>query len=1620
MDEEGAIDAPHGADPGEQARPPSPAAEMEEDPPAAVQPPPELLQVPIDASLLTTRANLGGNDAALLGAVRSLDRTLHVRSRQTGANPINEFGNNEFLLAGGFPHCFPLGVVCPKKGGITPKVISHMLSQWHRNMSSDYRLVLLLADQQRRHIAAQSVSLRVHNRPEAANALGALMNNAAFRAEVERAAQPDSPNATEPERRAMQSLRMRLLARVHGILSVAARKIPYSPLQRANAMSELYSMVSSYGPPALFVTISMDDTYDDKLIRLSIKVNDQKGFPVVDDGLFAALQNHMAVFHEIDISPSGLSKLAAGDPVAAAHVFKFIVHTFITELVRASPPNGRKAVFLSDLKPGIFGYCPAYYLVDETQGRGTLHMHGLFITLLNPHIIQHSVGRNDLFERVGAALSNLSQCHISPLLHLDSLVRNSVAFNRWRGGNQPVRERASLFPDWGDFAIPCPPAWITQAGERAMCLTNLHQHTATCRKGKSGAYGCRMSFPRATVEEIVARNLQVRLVEDERAAAAGGAAGGAVGAVAGGAAGGAAGQQSPPRLPALKRKRAVFAMDGPDPSDPLSEPTENDPVPAGDTRNLVVELARPEIPLMDEMRRVAEAVLIERPAEDALLQERARYWTDVLRASDSVPDFLKADAAHVRLSNMAQVLASLDSDGREDEELHEISKRIAAIIRGRNGRVVETNKYLAALFGSNTNVSVLGATSQVKSALQYLVKYCSKDAAPLAQSLSVLHAAVEKHLKHGSVAPDAGTDTRTAKYCLQVMINKSHSMAELAAPAAAAAVLGYKAETTNLRFTFLFLYQALTFLLRKNASFRADQLRRRDEMANRGTPLDELPVVPLPDTQSTHPLPQAIGSPAGAAHNQLLSPQSAASSLTGPASQFSQPRGVVLPFTASEASNVSAAVDEATAVDDGQEDLDDVASVGDFDAVAGILSNASLSTLTENSPVNLHAAAAAAPAREDDASAASDPFMFVLGNIPGLFVENAHGLGQNDDDGDEDDDDTGGSGTLPLWTVGDRKIALGMHDIYFNRPPELRTPTWNYWTFCQMISIEKSDALLRQRRGRRRRNARRAAEHAAAAEEMDGDEGNGGEEDEQQGGEDGDEGEGADAANSEDENEEPAGNDDARQRAGRTANARLDFPAEFALHGFYQCRIRSQPLTPLLAGRRAFSAFSWPGPRPANPSDVWKKKALQYARSVLILFRPWGGNEPHSRLSWGALCRFVQSLHARVRTSDWACHVLSLIRNFTHGLRVRESDAWAQMNYRGRAATKWFHRGQDNAAADPDAPRPGLNGDPQRGEEDSLFGEDSGGWEGREGAHPHRFEQGLALYAAMREANQGAVADHHVQAATLLMRQARDRAFADQLRALYPTQQPQILMDGRDYSISDDGQLSLVHEDGSRHQPNPAAALPDLARVYVREADQREAASNLIRNLRTANPAEPDQIPAAALNEEEAEEQQEHENAIREFQQNLANQRELSQDDGLDEIQREARVTELLRSLNAGQAAIANRILQFASAAAAVDRANQAIANNQQYQQLPDPPLLLVHGGPGTGKTHLMVTIDRCLQLRQLPELVCTAPTGNAASLLPRGSTLHSLLGISSRKTSNHLGTRQGVLMETIGTFRIF
>ena len=121
----------------------------------------------------------------------------------------------------------------------------------------------------------------------------------------------------------------------------------------------------------------------------------------------------------------------------------------------------------------------------------------------------------------------------------------------------------------------------------------------------------------------------------------------------------------------------------------------------------------------------------------------------------------------------------------------------------------ETAPILAALLGCNTNVSPLGGNVQAINALFYLTGYLSKNPVKPTSWVMCIIAALKSTCRWESVAEDAGTASRNAKFFLQKVLNRLNALAEITDTQAAMLLLGFKSFQCSHRFGFCFHRQAL-------------------------------------------------------------------------------------------------------------------------------------------------------------------------------------------------------------------------------------------------------------------------------------------------------------------------------------------------------------------------------------------------------------------------------------------------------------------------------------------------------------------------------------------------------------------------------------------------------------------------------------------------------------------------------------------------------------------------------------------------------------------------------------------------------------------------------------------
>jgi hypothetical protein len=135
----------------------------------------------------------------------------------------------------------------------------------------------------------------------------------------------------------------------------SAARVPGSNSHRVRLRSKIWSTAVWLGPPSLWITINPTDLHD----------------PIVQ--IFAGEEIDLDNFvSAVGPSAERRAQNVAKDPYAASKFHHFIVAVILETLFGA-----RRTKYKFTTTKGIFGYLSAYFGMDESQGRGTLHLHML-------------------------------------------------------------------------------------------------------------------------------------------------------------------------------------------------------------------------------------------------------------------------------------------------------------------------------------------------------------------------------------------------------------------------------------------------------------------------------------------------------------------------------------------------------------------------------------------------------------------------------------------------------------------------------------------------------------------------------------------------------------------------------------------------------------------------------------------------------------------------------------------------------------------------------------------------------------------------------------------------------------------------------------------------------------------------------------------------------------------------------------------------------------------------------------------------------------------------------------------------------------------------------------------
>ena len=400
-----------------------------------------------------------GSDTPSDGDLNNVDPVLLNVTR--GQDPLCEFDNNDRIILLSFPHLFLFGKGIPNKGSLSQKFINHLLFQFDGRFATDSRLIFLLFNQKQRHLVARSVGKRLTHHGmqlDVLNSNAGILNIMKDPGFEEALCSARSTGKFPP-----------LLQPLLNHMNLSSASLPLSSGEAKMNVSRLIAMIHYFGLPSWWMTISPPEFSNALSLRLAHK------------------SSEISVIEITSLAKVDRCRLSATNPVAIARGFSHLLKNLVEHLFHLPLWNVRKTRS-KNMEAGIFGTLQSYFIVIESQARGSLHAHALLWGCVPPKVIQQVMDRNE----VRSALNSM----------LDSMIR--AYFPLEVHATESVRLEAKL-PPTSTFLhpTPCPlrnPEQFWNHYYQAAAPTHIHlkYHAPTCHKGKAGRYSCRMGFPQGT------------------------------------------------------------------------------------------------------------------------------------------------------------------------------------------------------------------------------------------------------------------------------------------------------------------------------------------------------------------------------------------------------------------------------------------------------------------------------------------------------------------------------------------------------------------------------------------------------------------------------------------------------------------------------------------------------------------------------------------------------------------------------------------------------------------------------------------------------------------------------------------------------------------------------------------------------------------------------------------------------------------------------------------------------------------------------------------------------------------------------------------------------------------
>lgn len=392
--------------------------------------------------------------------------------------------------------------------------------------------------------------------------------------------------------------------------------------------------------------------------------------------------------------------------------------------------------------------------VTEEQKKDTLHTHAIAMTTLKPEVLQTAAGHQYLQSLVFHTIDSIYKTEIPATLHIKYSALHEL-------GQLPKERMSRKLPPLVEKKTDMHQV-LKFANDVVLTTAGIHAHK------KPGA--CVPKMKSSGGQELCRFGKSTRLVEGTQVI-----------------------QLAPPDDPTSNDVHIVN-VSSPEPDifiksrETIHPNSTNRGLLPVDGRPIMYVTSRPELkftPLQSD-------------------QECALNYYDDLLTEEYLPQWKECMINQIQSSNKSTLdLKELDINAIKALTLYE-AMQIRNVIVYRNGMVVDFNPVSSAVLRCNTAMYMLGSTGQCIAVFMYLVKYISKDANDLSDSLAMIAKAKEYIRNYPTTRREGETQNMRdlKKFCQRILNNSEGGTREMASTTIAYANIGGKGHETSESFVY--------------------------------------------------------------------------------------------------------------------------------------------------------------------------------------------------------------------------------------------------------------------------------------------------------------------------------------------------------------------------------------------------------------------------------------------------------------------------------------------------------------------------------------------------------------------------------------------------------------------------------------------------------------------------------------------------------------------------------------------------------------------------------------------------------------------------------------------------